>query len=86
MQADLTTLKDRVLETTKASPVAAEVQDVELEPGSDDEGGDFLRVVIHLRHGEHTTDEDLLALIEAIEDAVGDIDERYPSVRFADAA
>jgi hypothetical protein len=86
MQADLDTLKKQVLDTTRTSPVGKNVEAVDLESDSDNEGTNFLRVILHIKDGGKAEDSDLLALIEAIEDAVGAIDERYPSVRFADAA
>ncbi len=86
MQTDLKTLKERVLETAKRSSVGQRVQDVMLESDHDDEGGDFLRVIIQVSHGDKADYAALEALLEAIENDVGSIDERYPSVRFSDAA
>lgn len=86
MQSDLSELKERVLDTAKKSPVGPQVQAVELEADRDDQGADFLRVTIQLKNGGKAKDADLEALLESIEDAVGAVDERYPSVRFADAA
>jgi hypothetical protein len=86
MQTDLDVLKQRVLETAKRSPVATQVEDVVLEPDRDEGGVDFLRVVVQLNNMEHVADAEFEALLEAIERTVGDIDERYPSVRFLDAA
>lgn len=86
MQIDLATLKERVLETTSASAVGPQVEDVVLESGRDNEGSEFLRVIVQLKHGAGADDAELEALLEAIERAVGAVDERYPSVRFSDAA
>ncbi len=86
MQADLDTLKQRVLEATKESAVAERVEDIFLEPDRDDEGNDFLRVVVQVKDLGDTADADFEALLESIESAVAAVDERYPSVRFADAA
>ena len=86
MQADLATLKERVLATARNSAVGSEVADVTLEPARDDEGSDFLRVVVQMKDVEKSGDEALEALLEEIEGAVAEIDERYPSVRFSDAA
>jgi hypothetical protein len=86
MQIDLDTLKQRVLETARRSAVATKVEDVVLEPDRDEEGTDFLRVVVQLNNMEGIVDSEFEALLEAIERTVGDIDERYPSVRFLDAA
>lgn len=86
MQVDLDTLKERVLETARRSAVAAQVEDVALEPDRADDGTDFLRVVVRLNSLAHPEDSRFEELLEAIERAVGDVDERYPSVRFAEAA
>lgn len=86
MRADLDTLKRQVLVATKESAVAEQVEDIFLEPDRDDEGNDFLRVVVQVKDLGDTADADFEALLESIESAVASIDERYPSVRFADAA
>lgn len=86
MRADLDTLKRQVLVATKEFAVAEQVEDIFLEPDRDDEGNDFLRVVVQVKDLGDTADADFEALLELIESAVASIDERYPSVRFADAA
>jgi hypothetical protein len=86
MQADLDTLKRRILEAAKESAVADQVEEILLEADRDDEGNDFLRVIVQVKDSEDTSDADFEALLESIESAVGAVDERYPSVRFADAA
>jgi uncharacterized protein (UPF0335 family) len=85
MQVDLDTLKQRVIDATKQSPVADQVEDIALEPDRDEWGTDFLRVVVQVKNIDRAADEDLEALLEAIESTVGAVDERYPSVRFSDA-
>lgn len=86
MQIDLDILKQRVIEATKHSAVADQVEEVALEPDRDEWGTDFLRVVVQVKNIDHAADADLEALLEAIERTVGAVDERYPSVRFSDAA
>lgn len=86
MQADLDTLRERVLDAARRSPVWAQVEDIDLEPDRDNDGTDFLRVVVRLRDLDRPEDSRFEELLETIEQVVGDIDERYPSVRFADAA
>jgi hypothetical protein len=85
MQIDLDTLKQRVIDAAKHSAVADQVQDVALEPDRNEWGTDFLRVVVRVKNINHAADADFAALLEAIERTVGAVDERYPSVRFADA-
>ena len=86
MQSDLDSLKLRVLEAARESAVADQVEDVSLEVGRDDEGNPFLRVVVQVKSCVDKADADFEALLESIESTVGAVDERYPSVRFADAA
>lgn len=86
MQTDLATLRERVLEATKTSPVGSQVEDIVFESSQDDEGTDFLRVIVQVKQSAKAADADFEALLETIEGAVGALDERYPSVRFSDAA
>jgi hypothetical protein len=86
MQTELATLKELIIETARKSPVGEKVEGVDLESDRDDDGVDFLRVMIRLKSFDEADYPALANLIEAIEDAVGEIDERYPSVRFPDAA
>ncbi len=86
MQTDLETLKRLVDETARKSSVGDKVKSVELEPASSGEGDEYLRVMFRLKSTKETDYPELAKLIKAIEDAVGKLDERYPSVRFPDAA
>jgi hypothetical protein len=86
MRTDLETLKQVVIEAAKKSPVAEKLEGVELESAHYDETGDFLRVKIRLKGIDEADRPTLIKLIESIEDAVGELDDRYPSVRFPDAA
>jgi hypothetical protein len=84
--ADLDTIKERVVGATKAAADKVGIADIILEIDHDDDGDDFLRVIIEVKHSDRATDTDYEAWLEAIEKAVGEVDSRYPSVRFADAA
>lgn len=86
MLADLGVLRERVLAAARGADVGAQVTDVVLEPAQDDDGTDFLRVIVQVKDVEKGGDEAFEALLERIEGAVAELDERYPSVRFADAA
>lgn len=86
MRTDLATLKRLIIETARKSPVGEKVEGVDLESDRDDDGVDFLRVMVRLKSIDEADYPALADLIEAIEDAVGEIDERYPSVQFPDAA
>jgi hypothetical protein len=86
MQTDLETLRQVVIETARKSPVGEKLEDVALEPAQDIEGDEYLRVMIRLKSIDEADRPTLIKLIESIEGAVGELDERYPSVRFPDAA
>ncbi|MET4697299.1 hypothetical protein ABIE65_000310 [Constrictibacter sp. MBR-5] len=86
MQSDLATLRQRAFAAIEASSLAVPIQDIALESDRDDEGGEFLRVMVQVGPGVAPRDEDLMRLLEIVEDAIGEVDERYPSVRFSDAA
>jgi hypothetical protein len=86
-QTDLSPLRDEIAELVQQSPLGRRVRNVAVEPSEDDDGtGEFLRVIVELKDLETTAFEDVDGLISAIEEAVAKRDERYPSVRFADAA
>lgn len=84
--ADFSVLKKRVLDVARSSAVADRVSDVVLEADRDDEGSDFLRIIIEVKSLDGLRDSEIEALVDAIEAATAEIDERSPSVRFADAA
>ena len=86
MQAELATLKQLIMDTAKKSPVGEKVEDVELESDCDEDGVDFLRVMIRLKNTDKQDYPALAGLLESIEREVAKRDVRYPSVRFLDAA
>ena len=85
-RTELSALKDRVSEVARKSAVADGLTDIVLEADRDNDGGDFLRIILKIKSLDRVSYKDLAALTTSIENAVGDIDERFPSVRFADAA
>jgi hypothetical protein len=86
MQADVSVLRKRIIDLARTSVVGGRVKDVILETDQDDDGSEFLRVTLEVLPLDDVQDDELVALIESIESAVGEVDERFPSVRFADAA
>jgi len=86
MQTDLETLRQVVIETARKSPVGEKVEDVALEIAQDRDGDEYLRVMIRLKSIDEADRPTRIELMEAIQDAVIEIDERFPSVRFPDAA
>ena len=85
-QADFSVLRQRVLDVARQSAVSKRIRDVVLDSDQDEEGEDFLRVILKMESLDGVSDADLQALAESIEAAVADVDERFASVRFADAA
>ena len=84
--ADLGTIRTRVSEIVAASKVARYVTNVALVPATDGDGDDYIRVEVALKSHDAVTDQELIHLIRAIEAAVDELDERFASVRFPDAA
>jgi hypothetical protein len=85
-QADLAELKRRVEDISKDSALGSRIKQVEIEADEDGEGGTFLRVLLFVDHSDDLDWDNVEPLVTSIEDSVGAIDERFPSVRFADAA
>lgn len=86
MAIDLDKLRQTILATARQGPLKKVVEDVLVEPDTDDDGNEFLRVVVKLRKYDADSDADLERVLENIEAAVLNVDSRYPSVRFLDAA
>jgi hypothetical protein len=61
------------------------VRAVHVEPSDKEDGDEFLLVTVELSSAD-IDDEALERLLEEIEAEVATLDERYPSVRFLDAA
>lgn len=86
MMTDLEAIKEKVVSATRAAEAKVGIADIILETDRDDDGDDFLRVIIEVKHADRATEADYELWLEAIETAVREVDARYPSVRFADAA
>lgn len=86
MRVELPALKRKVIETIEASATGLRVEDVSLEPDRDEDGSEYLRVELTMTPGGIFPDESMVALVEDIEAAIIAVDERYPSIRFLDAA
>lgn len=61
------------------------VKAVSVEPAENEEGDEYLLVTVQLSSAD-IDDEALEMLLEDIEAEVAGLDDRYPSVRFMDAA
>jgi hypothetical protein len=86
MEMGLSEIRLKISQVVQDAAIAPLVEDVRVEAAKDEDDDDFLRVYIRLKPTDRDIDTELVAFIEHIEDAVAEIDERYPSVRFLDAA
>ena len=86
MNAMTENLLNAVRNVVASGPLAKAVRRIEIEPAIDEDDEEFLRVELLVRLPTKNVDSELEALLERIEEAVGAIDSRYPSVRFLDAA
>ena len=84
--AELDDLKIRIAGLAKKSAVGGRLRDVLVEASDDGEAGDFLRILIELDDLQHVKVEEVEPLIKSIEVAVAQLDDRFPSVRFGEAA
>jgi hypothetical protein len=85
-RTDLSDIRAKVNEIVSQSRIARHVRRVELVPDTDGDGDEFIRVEISLSTRSSEYDRDLQALTREIRDAVDELDERFASVRFPDAA
>lgn len=83
MIAEIDRIRGDILPIVSRCGVGSGDDDVVVEADRDTEGFDFLRVQVKLPQ-EPISDEQLLSVLEAIEDAVSLIDDRTVSVRFDD--
>lgn len=84
--AELAEIRRDLLYLARRSAFGDQLRDVQVEPADDGDGGEFLRVLIELRDPHKIKYEDVAPLLASIEDAVLLKDDRFPSVRFPEAA
>ena len=85
-QVDIADLRGRIEKISKSSALGARIRQVGVEAKTDAEGDAFLRVSLQLDHTDDLEWDSVEPLIRSIEDAVAAVDDRFPSVYFADAA
>jgi hypothetical protein len=85
-QAELADLKIQVERLVRESPVANDVQSVEIEAEADEYGDQFLTVLLKTAKPAKLGWARISALVRNIEDEVALLDDRFPSVRLAEAA
>ncbi|HWT12078.1 MAG TPA: hypothetical protein VN231_04935 [Allosphingosinicella sp.] len=79
-------LENIVSNAIRGGTLAKAIRQVRVEPDLDAQGNEILRVLIEMKRQPDNADEELENLLERIESAILAIDDRYPSVRFLDAA
>jgi hypothetical protein len=75
-----------VREAIGTSAVGERLRNVVVEADTDETGSDFLRIVLETMPLDGVSDEDLEAVVRSIEIDLSEVDDRFPSVRFSDAA
>lgn len=83
---DVETIKARVDEIARSSDAAPFIDRIDVEEAMDEFDAPFLRVKIRVKPIKKNIDVVLNRFIREVEDSVAEVDERYPSVRFLDAA
>jgi hypothetical protein len=85
VQADLEDIEKLATDLARRA-VGQRLRRVQVVPDQDQDGDEFLRVMIEANSLDEVSDDDLINLIEQIEDAVIEKDGRSPSVYFPEAA
>ena len=85
MHADIEQIRGEVLPLARSRDVASSLDDIVVEADEDNLGFDFLRIQVKIAQGRHPSDEELIDLLQSIEQAVSQIDQRAVSVRFDEA-
>jgi hypothetical protein len=79
-------LHELVTDLARRSSVGTALQRVEIENQDDEEPEATVRIVIRLKNLKKANLVELQQLLSAVEDSLSGQDDRYPSVRFAEAA
>jgi hypothetical protein len=85
-QVDITELTRRIEAIGRASPLAPRLKHVKVEAADDGAGNEYLRVILGMDKPDTLTWEIVGPLVNAIQDDVLEIDDRFPTVYFPDAA
>lgn len=85
--ADLDEVRRLVTEMVRNSEFSEQFRAVTVNANDEEtEGGAFLRVMLETQDTAHLDFQRLLPFVRLIEDRVAEIDDRFPSVRFPEAA
>lgn len=84
---DMRELEEQAISSARAGPLGDLIEHVRVSPAQlGDDDLDFLRVEVRLKRVGRPEHAALLATLERIERDLSELDDRYPSVRFLDAA
>lgn len=85
-RANLDDLRERVDTILKGTTLRDHVAGIEIRPGSDNDGSEFLRVILRFYRLGSVNRDELRKATDTIEDDLLRLDERFPSVRVSEAA
>jgi len=85
-QAELPEITQRIEALAKASSLGSRIQNIDVEPGEFDDGQPYLKVWLTFDQTDDLKWPMLKPLILDIEVSLEGIDDRFPSVRLADAS
>ncbi len=85
-QAEFSEVTRTVREAVGKSDLASEVTGIWIDENTDETGGEFLRVILSLRSLKKLDFDQIELFVRAIEDSVAEVDDRFASVRLAEAA
>jgi hypothetical protein len=84
--AELNTLEREALRAARSGLLADAVQRIAIEPDSNRDGDEYLRVLVSIDALRQQSTAELISMIDGIQDALIPLDRRFPSVRLRDAA
>ena len=82
--ADPLELASAVKRIVGGSSLSEKFERVGVEAGDYNDESNFLRILLFLRDTKNISDEDVDSLTSSIEIEISKIDDRFPSVRFAE--
>jgi hypothetical protein len=85
-KADVKSLEEQIKAILSGVDFSSAIAAYHVEEGQDDDGLEFLRVIFDLSDQADISDEKLEKLAESVEINLGELDERFASVRFTEAA
>lgn len=85
-QVETNELQALILNLARQFGVDRSLIRVEIEPDLIDESDGTLRITLRVKNLEKANLSDLQKLVGAVEDSLSERDDRFPSVRFAEAA